>query len=68
MDFTFKWGTLFGSKTPSEYYNSLITESSTLDQKLETSATANKVLNRMSSLLSGKTLNLQISLTVTGAA
>lgn len=68
MDFTFKWGTLFDSRTPSEYYNSLINESSTLEEKLETSATANKVLNQMSSLLNGKTINLQITLTTSPAA
>ena len=36
MNFTFNWGTLFGNTTPSEYYNNLITESSTLEEKLKT--------------------------------
>lgn len=68
MDFTFNWGTLFGNTTPSEYYNSLITESSTLEDKLKTSATADKVLKQMSSLLNEKTINLQITLTTGNAA
>lgn len=61
LEFTFKWGTLFGGNKPSEYYKK--TNDVTAD--LQTSATATKVLNHMHECLSGKSVKLTITAKVT---
>ena len=61
LEFTFKWGTLFGGNKPSEYYKK--TNDVTAD--LQTSATATKVLNHMHECLSGKSVKLTITANVT---
>ena len=61
LEFTFKWGTLFGGdKSPSEYYKK--TDNITAD--LQTSATATKVLKHMNKCLSGKSVKLTITANV----
>ena len=60
LEFTFKWGTLFGGNKPSEYYKK--TNNVTAD--LQTSATATKVLNHMHECLSGKSVKLTITANV----
>ena len=59
--FTFKWGTLFEGKRPSEYYK----KAEDVTTNLQTSATATKVLNHMNKCLSGKSVKLNITAKVT---
>ena len=59
--FTFKWGTLFEGKRPSEYYK----KAEDVTTNLQTSATATKVLNHMHECLSGKSVKLNITAKVT---
>ena len=61
LKFTFKWGTLFGGNKPSEFY----TKGEDVTENLQKSATATKVLNHMSECLSGKSVKLTITATVT---
>ena len=61
LEFTFKWGTLFGGNKPSEFYK----ETENVTTNLQTSATATKVLNHMNKCLSGKSVKLTITAKVT---
>lgn len=61
LEFTFKWGTLFGGNKPSEYYK----KTNDVPADLLTSATATKVLNHMHECLSGRSVKLTITAKVT---
>ena len=61
LEFTFKWGTLFGGNKPSEYYK----KTNDAPADLQTSATATKVLNHMHECLSGRSVKLTITAKVT---
>lgn len=63
-EFTMEWGTFFDNKSPVEFYNSIYSETTSLDYDKAT-ATAEKAyqeLNAMNTALKGKDIKIKVSL------
>lgn len=61
-EFSFEWGTFFGNKLPTSYYNDLYTEESNYKTLFTASANAGKELKQMAEDFKGQTITLTVSL------